>query len=581
MFGICGMDHLQIRLAEHPVEFVAALSARKPDEFKNMAYSMDDGGGQYMLAGHPIKKQYLQITSSRICPECIKGTGYIPARWDLINSEVCHIHGKHLVDTCHSCSKKLKWLRPGLLTCNCGADLSDLCGAPAADGLIDLAHAFSAVIDHYILPDSDSVTGMPFSAMTAMSLQALAGIVHSLGARRMKLAGNANSIKGGIDPKNEIREAADIFSDWPKRFFDYLDRDAAAARDNETSFWKRHRSTFTILFKMNYPKQEVSFLKQALLEYARSRAIEVYVDQRLLEGFEDEFENAFGDSMVSLAKKIGVRPITLKRRIERGTIDVTIQAGNRKIMMLNTEVSDGYLKNDIGDIKQRDLPKFVGLPVSAMKELRKTGVYQALHRTTTEKSWAIPDLDIFRDRILSKCISQIAADDGLITIQNVMRMVFWSEDAKAEVIRAIDDGRIMAFGPAASIPEIRVRCADMSALTDECRYRETGLYQLNEVVRLLSCSVTTIIGLINSDILEVKSDGGGIRKLVKKQVDAFHAQFIPLAVACKEFRSNSCKAHDICLKNGITVHEIDVSGRGYPSYISRNDLDWYRKLMTN
>lgn len=80
------------------------------------------GDTAYRLQGQIFyRAELLRLRAPQICVDCIHRTGYCKALWDCRLYAVCHIHRKPMVERCGSCDAPLRWYRPAVDVCQCGA----------------------------------------------------------------------------------------------------------------------------------------------------------------------------------------------------------------------------------------------------------------------------------------------------------------------------------------------------------------------------------------------------------------------------------------------------------------------------
>lgn len=67
----------------------------------------------------------LRLRRPQICVRCIDESGFCHAAWEFSCFCVCTAHECRLVDRCGRCGRGLRWFRPALDVCDCGAYLHD------------------------------------------------------------------------------------------------------------------------------------------------------------------------------------------------------------------------------------------------------------------------------------------------------------------------------------------------------------------------------------------------------------------------------------------------------------------------
>ncbi len=79
----------------------------------------------YVYAGQSLGRSYfLNRTYPRVCPECLKDSGYCRLTWDISLVVACSKHRRLLLDRCDYCQRALSWNRPWQGICNCGTALA-------------------------------------------------------------------------------------------------------------------------------------------------------------------------------------------------------------------------------------------------------------------------------------------------------------------------------------------------------------------------------------------------------------------------------------------------------------------------
>ena len=100
--------------------------------------------GRLRFARHCVQMSALALYQARVCPLCVAEYGFARQLWHLKTYAVCHEHAVMLVDRCHACGWRLRWLRPALDRCRCGAQLR--AGAePPLSAAVDVARRLSEV----------------------------------------------------------------------------------------------------------------------------------------------------------------------------------------------------------------------------------------------------------------------------------------------------------------------------------------------------------------------------------------------------------------------------------------------------
>ncbi len=103
---------------------LARVCNRPENELQSISYRWPgDQGRSCRLLGHLLTPWELVVTRPRLCPECVAAKGFIEAHFDVALMTGCPVHRRSLPCRCPGCMKPLRWFRPGLLECHCGASL--------------------------------------------------------------------------------------------------------------------------------------------------------------------------------------------------------------------------------------------------------------------------------------------------------------------------------------------------------------------------------------------------------------------------------------------------------------------------
>ena len=113
---------------------LAQVSNRPQTELESISYRWPgDRPRSCRLLGHLLTPWELVVTRPKLCPECVAEKGFIEAHFDLALMTGCPVHSRSLLSRCPGCMKPLRWFRPGLLECHCGASLRNA-DLPAISG---------------------------------------------------------------------------------------------------------------------------------------------------------------------------------------------------------------------------------------------------------------------------------------------------------------------------------------------------------------------------------------------------------------------------------------------------------------
>lgn len=198
---------------------------------------------------------------ARICPECIETKGYIEAHWAIPHMFACPVHRSLALSTCPRCRLPLRWYRPGLLECSCGATLKSERSQYATDrevSLLDLIRRKTLGE----LPATENPHGFPTDDLMAMTLGRLVDMVDALARTQEATIGR--------NKRQVVFLAAQMLSNWPHNFFEYLD--PADGIDRAEQFRKTLlRVHHALCGPQNAPRSHMDFIGALMVEYALRR----------------------------------------------------------------------------------------------------------------------------------------------------------------------------------------------------------------------------------------------------------------------------------------------------------------------
>lgn len=570
MLGLAGMHDLKIRLAEHPVEALTKLTGHDQNIFSEITYS-NNIDGMPQLSGHKLPKAYLRLRQSHVCPECVSTLGYIPAKWDLLAATVCPIHKRKLIDKCQECSEPLNWFRPGMLTCRCNAIIVGGKDEPPSLGLIELTQTIWAVMDGKKLSDQDSTLGMPLEYLTNMSLRTLLGVSHVLGAIKLHLDGSTSTAKAGTDAR-EIEAAADLYVNWPHDYHYFLSRYGEQHGKNAIGLYRQFLGLMSKLFGMGYPENEVQFLRKTFVEFGKTHWNKAFVDSRLIKSAGVSNDKKYL-GVYEYAKRIGVMSSTVKTMIRRGQLSVkTVTKGNFTKKLILLEDSNDFIPYKGKTLKCREAAKHLGIPVSVLSSLRKSGHFKIQYLADPQSAYCLADLDNFNAEILQVQDHANLLPSDTITIAKMMRMKLKKNDIKAKVIAKLIEGEILAFGPAAKINELRISKRIVLELSGQFLGSNDGLCLTRDAAAILGVASDGVYSLYRAGLITGQETPNALF-LDKASVEAFSNRYVSLAQIARESKTNSRKCSRICDVQGI--HKMMVPRKFGPPrpFILREDAN--------
>lgn len=176
-----------------------------------------------MLNRHPLLNQQLALTTSKLCPCCVKQYGYGKIYWSLAVFAVCEEHRVYLIDSC-ICKPDvlLDTTRPSYSVCKCGLDLRFEVGVPASDAAVMLAEEIVRLFNRMPKPANSLLTNVFGGASDliltdVLTLVALLGILDSeTGSIGVRLARPLMKMTYVVPA---FEKAANALENWPAGVF--------------------------------------------------------------------------------------------------------------------------------------------------------------------------------------------------------------------------------------------------------------------------------------------------------------------------------------------------------------------------
>jgi hypothetical protein len=181
---------------------------QKIPELQRMFRQQDSAGNR------PVWHQ----RTSRYCPSCLREHAYWRQEWELSLVTLCHRHGSQLVEVCGACNCSLTWNRMDLMSCNCGYDLrlaTEVQVGGKESKLIQI------IVNKLHGKDSEITYLQPLDIKQLHNLIITLGVYANPEQRPVLRSQKISSLK---EAQSLVSIAADVLLNWPKGFYQMLDR---------------------------------------------------------------------------------------------------------------------------------------------------------------------------------------------------------------------------------------------------------------------------------------------------------------------------------------------------------------------
>ena len=439
MLSFAGLTENEARSTRPPLSKLAKLYGKTARDLQAAGLDAADArhtGRRIPLLGHSIYSIFTLSKHAGICTECIKEQGYVEGFQELKYAMACPTHAIKVINSCPVCNMLLSWQRPGLAKCRCGADLSDHVPEKVTEpAMLALLHVLQAKLMANPLNVAQLQScGFPVEAIQHMSLPTLLSVIYRFGLFNKQ--GNSSESEEWL----ALQTTADVFSDWPQRFHEYLENVHVPNINQAASGLRgQFHHFYESFFKNAKQTHEVKFIRDAFIAFGANRWNQAILHKNLKSRDESTLENQYL-TLAELSSRIGVQPSTLRKLIAQGHVKVDSHIGNvtHKLLKLSPQQPFEFaagLKLNLKQVAQR-----LDIPVDALRAYRALGFYRPRYLAVPFRYFHERDVDEL-DVKLMQGMRPMSCEKPLvnaITLGEIMRMKKSSE-IKAHFIKAVAD----------------------------------------------------------------------------------------------------------------------------------------------
>lgn len=568
---LAGLKQNEIRTSGFQVEKLAAVSNQPSSRLREISFSAPSERPRWArLLNHPVVPTDLSLMECRICPDCVAELGFIEAHWHLRLMLACPKHLRLALVQCSSCGKALRWFRPGLLECQCGASLLRQCvNSIAADQASLLAVIRAKVIGEECR--GGNPTSLPLANLCAMDVRSLLATIRILGKYQL-LADGADAT---ADERQIVFAATLALSDWPNKFVHLLrslgEQPGVAASG---SVGKQFDGIYRSLTKNKaIVKGQVGFLRAAFIDFVQNHWGLGFVDRKLSRsatGHESRYI-----TLAEFARRVGVQPRTAARLLNSGThASRRVPCGRSNRVIVDT-VSDGAIVKSPGLIlRTRDAARQLSLPVSVILELRRLGVFQVRNLPPEYPGWHERDVADFERSLTGvNATSGAAKSTETIALSKFMNNRHLSPVLKAGLIRNLFLRAIPVVGcRQPCIGALQIPIESYRQYVSLASQIETGTSSIAEVARELSCDPATLPGLVRLGHLRAIRTARALR-IDNQSVSEFASAYTCLAPHSNSLGTSTRALMRKCRERGLDMLLVERKGRStFQAFIRNSDL---------
>lgn len=329
-----------------------------------------------MFYGHILSNYMVRPQSAKICPDCLRDTGYCRKIWDVTLVTACLEHQCLLFDECPDCGRKIMPLRKKLCICMCGYDWRDIPAKPLDFYDLKVSKHIHQLCGLHAGGDEDCpnpLSGLRLDSFLTILIFIAAqylGIKDVIGNKLLK------RVKG--DRLHEsIVKAFMTFEEWPKGYFEFLDW--KREQGNKASYATGVRKDFGSFHDVLYRElliDDFNFLRDAFGDYL-CRWDGGHVN-RVSVRKPDKVRTSY-IGITEASKRIGLSLRTLRGLIEEGKITGTVRRRNKKsLILIEPENLERYQREWKSYLRRGDIAEQLGIKPNMVTNLVDSGLLKTI-----------------------------------------------------------------------------------------------------------------------------------------------------------------------------------------------------------
>jgi hypothetical protein len=569
VYHLAGMKQKEMKTTGIRVEKLAPIASCPISELTQIAFTSARNRRLPQLLGHRLTPTDLNVAQPKLCPQCVAEKGFIEAHWHLELMVACPVHECLTISECPKCGKRLRWFRPGLLECECGANLLEyeMPAIPQPEAsLLDLIRM--KVFGH--CADEENPVSLPHEDLLAMTLRSMLTVIRALAKHRLV----ADDCTSPIGLLQIILAASRVLMDWPKNFIALLtDLGQKLPADVSGGVGKQFEGIYQALFRNTAigPPENTDFLRIAFLDFAMNHWGRGFVDHKLIKKLGDVGPKRYL-TQTEFAAQIGVQQSTAARLLKGSKLSSRrVKCGKADRILV--DANQGAIPYTFpGKIyRKREAAKRLGISVSVLHALKEGSIYEVNHLLPTRAGFHELDLDAFRQRVLALVpdnrFCSIAGVES-VTLNSVLCGHHDSTKTKVKLVRALLAKDIAVFGNAdGTIGGLLLDRFGYRQFIVDARSGAAGNAKTpGEVARQLSCDPEAVAALVRLGLLQNGATPVGLR-IADESVTAFRREYISLAAIAKAEQTSSRALMRRCGDRGISMLLVPMKRRGPQPFI--------------
>lgn len=551
LFSIAHMSANESRSARPSLKKLAPIFGKSEDALVAAGLDAPNEGGtgrHLNLAGHVIPSFHMKSKHAGVCPECVKGKGYIESFFELKYALGCPSHGIRVLEFCPECNKKVNWRRKGLAKCNCGCDFSEAAvNSIHNPGVVALLGILRCKLFNIEFDEVGAANlGFPVEAIQHMSLNTLLALIHRFSSAVCVDDGNYLDLDHSRDWKALV-VTAEVLSNWPKGFHKHLMHvHASGANLSKLGLRGQFNSFYESLFKTGIPAKEVAFLREAFVEFGQVHWQNAHIHSNLI-AHEDRKLVGINE----LAAKLNVQPRNVHDLVRRGEL-IPVKTHEKGNLLFDTSQP---LPKIGKTLSLRVAAKRLGVPSTVLREFRKNGYYVASYAARPVTAYNQIDVESLHAQIRHNAKPIATLDPlGHISLSDIMQMKFGNIEIKSDLLKAMMDGRLKPLGYFAECVDTLVfDYEQVMGVVESLEVNLQYFFNIKDSKEECNLAVTTV------KLLYAEGQVVGFRKhgndwISRKSM----AEFLSRYTACTEIAAlkglSLVALSDLCYEIGIEFH---------------------------
>lgn len=545
-------------------------------DLKSIGYTLK--GRTRLLLGHNVDVRHLRLNNPRICPECILELGIIEAHFDLSVMIACPMHRTFLLSACPICQRSLRWYRPGLLECECGAKFDSAKLSIAPTELIDLLDVVRRRVLRLRVPERYP-SGIPASELGRLGLHSLLFLIDVIGRRQ------SQNFLYASDFDRIVPFAAHALAQWPHNFHEMLEQ----LRPNDQSVAISTGIFHGLYSALSYGIKQgkhTEFLMEALSQFAiNNRGEGRHSSNR---GKNEQLPRYI--SNVEFARRSGIDPESAAKWLAKVNASVLreSQGGRNRVWVDLSSIQDISRTLVLSDAKKNKVSsitsaaKLLGMPRSLFKLLLVTQDFEI--KNSPRSRYGVPELDIkaFAEKLMARIPSRRSLRHAETTIRlgEIVRYTHSTLEMKAEMIRRVLRGELNVLGwDGGGIDSLLIskgRFLEFLRL-DTTTLARTALGSKNypfttaQAGRELCCSYKSIPILVQKRYLK----GVWLLRALwvsRESLEEFKRNYVPVRTIASRIRTSSAALMRFCRSRGIAMIVCVLTGKdGKQAFVRASD----------